>query len=335
MPDLALVAAIAAATLGAGTPLLLAALGELVSEKSGVLNLGVEGMMLMGAALGFAVAADTGHFLLATLSGMLAGAALALVFGFLVLTCRANQVAAGLALTIFGIGASALVGAGYTSRALPARAAAEVPFLSDIPVLGPLLSSLEPLTWLSLASFAGLAWFLRRSRPGLILRGVGDAPESAHALGYPVIAIRYLAVLFGGAMAGLAGVFLSVYYTPTWVENMTAGRGLDCGRAGGLRELETGLRARGRLSLRRRHHPPVSPPGRGSRFADLLHAALPRDHRGAGGDLARPRHDAPARARLPGSALPSRALNVDNLLIRKTIFSGRVCPWVARVISYE
>ena len=225
MPDLALVAAIAAATLGAGTPLLLAALGELVSEKSGVLNLGVEGMMLMGAALGFAVAADTGHFLLATLCGMLAGAALALVFGFLVLTCRANQVAAGLALTIFGIGASALVGAGYTSRALPAREAAEVPFLSDIPVLGPLLASLEPLTWLSLACFAGLAWFLHRSRPGLILRGVGDAPESAHALGYPVIAIRYLAVLFGGAMAGLAGVFLSVYYTPTWVENMTSGRG--------------------------------------------------------------------------------------------------------------
>ena len=225
MPDLALVAAIAAATLGAGTPLLLAALGELVSEKSGVLNLGVEGMMLMGAAVGFAVAADTGHFLLATLCGMLAGAVLALVFGFLVLTCRANQVAAGLALTIFGIGASALVGAGYTSRALPAREAAEVPFLSDIPVLGPLLASLEPLTWLSLAGFVGLAWFLHRSRPGLILRGVGDAPESAHALGYPVIAIRYLAVLFGGAMAGLAGVFLSVFYTPTWVENMTAGRG--------------------------------------------------------------------------------------------------------------
>ena len=225
MPDLALVAAITAATLGAGTPLLLAALGELVSEKSGVLNLGVEGMMLMGAAVGFAVAADSGHFLLATLCGMLAGAALALVFGFLVLTCRANQVAAGLALTIFGIGASALVGAGYTSRALPARAASDSTLLSDIPVLGPLLASLEPLTWLSLACFAGLAWFLRRSRPGLILRGVGDAPESAHALGYPVIAIRYLAVLFGGAMAGLAGVFLSVYYTPTWVENMSAGRG--------------------------------------------------------------------------------------------------------------
>ena len=225
MPDPGLVAAIAAATLGAGTPLLLAALGELVSEKSGVLNLGVEGMMLMGAAVGFAVAAGSGHFLLATLCGMLAGAALALVFGFLVLTCRANQVAAGLALTIFGSGASALIGAGYTSRALPAREAAGVPLLSDLPLVGPFLSLLEPLTWLSLACFAGLTWFLYRSRPGLILRGVGDAPESAHAVGYRVIAIRYLAVLFGGAMAGLAGVFLSVYYTPTWVENMTAGRG--------------------------------------------------------------------------------------------------------------
>ena len=225
MPDLGLLAAIAVATVGAGTPLLLAALGELVSEKAGVLNLGVEGMMLMGAAVGFAVAAETGHFLLATLCGMLAGTALALVFGFLALTCRANQVAAGLALTIFGIGASALVGADYTSRALPVREAAGVPLLSDLPVLGPLLSSLEPLTWLSLACFAGIAWFLYRSRAGLILRGTGDAPDSAHALGYPVVAIRYLAVLFGGAMAGLAGVFLSVYYTPTWVENMSAGRG--------------------------------------------------------------------------------------------------------------
>ena len=225
MPELDLVLAIAIATLGAGTPLLLAALGELVSEKSGVLNLGVEGMMLMGAAVGFAVAAESGHFAFATLCGVLAGAALALVFGFLVLTCRANQVASGLALTIFGIGASALVGAGYTSRSLPAREGADTSLVADLPVVGPLLDSLEALTWLSLACFAAIAWFLYRSRPGLVLRAVGDAPESAHAVGYPVIAIRYLAVLFGGAMAGLGGVFLSVYYTPTWVENMTAGRG--------------------------------------------------------------------------------------------------------------
>ena len=225
MPDPGLISSIMVATLGAGTPLLLAALGELVSEKSGVLNLGVEGMMLMGAAVGFAVAADTGHFGLAVLCGVLAGAALALVFGFLVLTCRANQVAAGLALTIFGIGASALVGAGYTSRSLPSTGTTGAEWLADLPVAGPVLLAIEPLTYLSLACFAGIAWFLYRSRPGLVLRGVGDAPESAHALGYPVIAIRYLAVLFGGAMAGLAGVFLSVYYTPTWVENMTAGRG--------------------------------------------------------------------------------------------------------------
>ena len=225
MPDPGLLASIAFATVGAATPLLLAALGELVSEKSGVLNLGVEGMMLMGAAVGFAVAADSGSLLLATFSGMLAGVALASVFAFLALTCRANQVAAGLALTIFGIGASALVGAGYTSRSLPASESAPSTIFAAVPVLGPLLLSFEPLTWLSLVCFAAIAWFLRRSRPGLILRGVGDAPESAHAVGHPVIGIRYLAVLFGGAMAGLAGVFLSVYYTPTWVENMTAGRG--------------------------------------------------------------------------------------------------------------
>ncbi len=225
MPDFDLLVSIGVATLGAGTPLLLAALGELVSEKSGVLNLGVEGMMLMGAAVGFAVAADSGHFMLAALCGALAGAALALIFGFLVLTCRANQVAAGLALTIFGVGASALVGAGYTGRALPAAAPAEIPLLGELPGVGPVLLAIEPITYLSLACFAGVSWFLYRARPGLVLRGVGDAPESAHAVGYPVIAIRYLAVLFGGAMAGLAGVFLSVWYTPTWVENMTAGRG--------------------------------------------------------------------------------------------------------------
>ena len=225
MPDLDLLVSIGVATLGAGTPLLLAALGELVSEKSGVLNLGVEGMMLMGAAVGFAVAADSGHFMLAALCGALAGAALALIFGFLVLTCRANQVAAGLALTIFGVGASALVGAGYTGRALPAAETAEIPLLGELPGVGPVLLAIEPITYLSLACFAGVSWFLYRARPGLVLRGVGDAPESAHAVGYPVIAIRYLAVLFGGAMAGLAGVFLSVWYTPTWVENMTAGRG--------------------------------------------------------------------------------------------------------------
>ena len=225
MPDPGLLISIAFATVGAATPLLLAALGELVSEKSGVLNLGVEGMMLMGAAVGFAVAADSGSLLLATFAGMLAGVALASIFAFLALTCRANQVAAGLALTIFGIGASALVGAEYTSRSLLTGESALSTVLAAVPVLGPLLLSLEPLTWLSLVCFAAIAWFLRRSRPGLILRGVGDAPESAHAVGHPVIGIRYLAVLFGGAMAGLAGVFLSVYYTPTWVENMTAGRG--------------------------------------------------------------------------------------------------------------
>ena len=319
MPELDLVLAIAIATLGAGTPLLLAALGELVSEKSGVLNLGVEGMMLMGAAVGFAVAAESGHFAFATLCGVLAGAALALVFGFLVLTCRANQVAAGLALTIFGIGASALVGAGYTSRSLPAREGAGISFVADLPVVGPLLDSLESLTWLSLACFAAIAWFLYRSRPGLVLRAVGDAPESAHAVGYPVIAIRYLAVLFGGAMAGLGGVFLSVYYTPTWVENMSAGRGwiavaLVVFASWRPAWVLAGAYLFGGVTIVQ-----FPPPGRDPRLPDLLHAPLPRHHRGAGRDLAPRRGGAPARARVSGHPLPSRALSLYLPAPRATI----------------
>ena len=219
MPELEILIAIFVATLGAGTPLLLAALGELVVEKSGVLNLGVEGMMLMGAATGFAVAAETGSLTLAIVCGMAAGMALSLVFGVLTLGCMANQVATGLALTIFGIGASAFVGSGYTGRGLPVDDGSGL--LDDIPFFG----ALEPLTYVSLLLFGGIVWFLRASRAGLVLRGVGDAPESAHAVGHSVLGVRYLAVLFGGAMAGLAGVFLSVCYTPSWVENMTAGRG--------------------------------------------------------------------------------------------------------------
>ena len=225
MPAIDLTIAIIIATLGAGTPLVLAATGELVNERAGVLNLGVEGMMLMGAAVGFAAAAETGSTFLGVTAGMLAGMSLSLIFGFLALTCLANQVATGLALTIFGIGASASIGSGYTGASLAAAANFQIPILGDIPVLGKLLFSLEPMTYMSLAVAVGAWYFLMRSRPGLIVRAVGDAPDSAHATGLPVIAIRYLAVLFGGAMAGLAGAFLSVFYTPVWVENMTAGRG--------------------------------------------------------------------------------------------------------------
>jgi ABC-type uncharacterized transport system permease subunit len=220
-----LAVAILLATLAAGTPLVLAALGELVTERTGVLNLGVEGMMLVGAATGFAAAAETGSVIAAAVAGSLAGAALAALFAFVTLVCRASQVASGLALTILGIGLSALIGAGYTGVALPSDLGALPAWLAALPVLGAVLAAIEPFTALSIALAVGIWWFLARTRSGLILRAVGDAPQSAVAAGYRVGAIRCAAVLFGGAMAGLAGVYLSVVYTPVWVENMTAGRG--------------------------------------------------------------------------------------------------------------
>lgn len=219
------VVAVLLATIGAGTPLVFAALGELIVEKSGVLNLGVEGMMLVGAISGFIAAAVTGSILLAIICGVLAGAAVALIFAVLTLTFMANQVATGLALTIFGVGVSAFLGLEYTSVALDDLPGIDIPVLSDLPVVGPLLFSLDPLVYLSFVMFAAVTWFLYRSRAGLVLRGVGESPQSAHALGYSVIRIRYLAVLFGGGMAGLGGVYLSIAYTPMWVEEMTAGRG--------------------------------------------------------------------------------------------------------------
>jgi simple sugar transport system permease protein len=217
--------AIVLATLGAGTPLVFAALGELVTEKSGVLNLGVEGMMLVGAVCGFAVAAATGSLWLGVLVAMLAGAAMSLIFGTLTLTFQANQVASGLALTIFGIGLSAFVGLDYTSVALNGIQPVRIPVLSDIPLVGPLLFGLDPLLYLSFVMFGAVSWFLYRSKAGLLLRGIGESPDSAHAIGYPVIRIRYFAVLFGGAMAGLGGAYLALVYTPLWVEEMTSGRG--------------------------------------------------------------------------------------------------------------
>ncbi|MFQ5971112.1 MAG: ABC transporter permease [Alphaproteobacteria bacterium] len=217
--------AIIVATLAAGTPLVFAALGELITERSGVLNLGIEGMMLMGAVMGFIAAAETGNLLLAVIIGILAGAAMALIFAFLTLSLLANQVATGLALTLFGIGASSFAGLDYTSVALAGIPSIHIPVLSDLPLLGPLVFSFDPLVYLSFVLFAVVAWFLYRSRAGLVLRSVGESPDSAHAIGYSVVRIRYLAVLFGGAMAGLGGVYLSVVLTPLWVENMTAGRG--------------------------------------------------------------------------------------------------------------
>jgi len=213
------------ATLGAGTPLVFAALGELVTEKSGVLNLGVEGMMLVGAVCGFVAAVESGSMWAGVGVSVLAGAGMALLFGILTLTFQANQVAAGLALTIFGIGTSAYIGLDYTSVTLPGLHGIHVPVLSDIPVVGELVFALDPLIYLSFAMFVLISWFLYRTKGGLVIRAVGESPDSAGALGRHVIAIRYLAVLFGGAMAGLGGGYLALVYTPLWVEEMTAGRG--------------------------------------------------------------------------------------------------------------
>jgi len=211
--------------ISAATPLLFAALGELITEKSGVLNLGVEGMMLAGAVTGFAVAVTTGSSTLGVLAGALAGCAMAFVFGVLTLTLAANQVATGLALTIFGIGLSALVGSGFVGIPVTPLPKLAIPGLSDLPIIGPLLFGHDALVYLSIAATAAVAWFLKRSRAGMILRAVGESDLSAHSIGYNVIAVRYYAVLFGGAMSGLGGAFLSLSYTPMWAEGMTAGRG--------------------------------------------------------------------------------------------------------------
>ena len=215
-----------AGTLAAATPLIFAGLGELVAERSGVINLGVEGMILIGAIAGFAAAAETGLGPAAGLpAGALAGMGAALVFAVFALSLAANQAACGLALTIFGIGLSAFIGQHYVSYSLPGLKPLSIPLLSDIPVIGPVLFHQDAVVYLSLAAFALVAWVLAKTRLGLLLKAVGESPEAAHAIGYPVLAIRYGAVLFGGAMAGLAGAYLSTVYTPLWVQNMSAGRG--------------------------------------------------------------------------------------------------------------
>ncbi len=211
--------------ISAATPLLYAALGELVVEKSGVLNLGIEGMMLAGAVTAFAVTVTTGSATLGIVTAALAGTLMALAFGALTLSLLANQVATGLALTIFGIGLSALLGSGFVGIPVDRLPRLAIPGLSALPVVGPLLFHHDVLVYLSVLATVGVAWFLKRTRAGMILRAVGESDVSAHSIGYDVIKVRYLAVLFGGAMAGLGGAFLSLSYTPMWVEQMTAGRG--------------------------------------------------------------------------------------------------------------
>ena len=217
--------AILAATIVAGTPLIIVALGQLIAEKSGILNLGAEGMMAMGAIAGFAVTHHTGNPWLGVLAGMGAGIVMSLLFAFVVLTLMGNQVATGLALSIFGVGLSAFIGKPYEAEVLDTVASIRIPLLADIPIIGPALFDQRALVYFSWILFGGIVWFLYRSRPGLVLRAVGESPSSAHSIGYHVIRIRYLATLFGGAMAGIGGSFLSVFYTPLWVEGMVAGRG--------------------------------------------------------------------------------------------------------------
>ena len=209
----------------AATPLVFAAVGELVVEKSGVLNLGIEGMMVIGAIAAFATAVTTDSAILAILVGALAGMVTAALFGLLTLVLLANQVASGLALTIFGLGLSALLGQPFIGEAYEGLSGNIIPYLSDIPVIGALLFGHDVMVYLSIILTAAVAWFLTRTRAGLILRAVGESHDAAHSIGYPVIRIRFLAVLFGGAMAGLGGAYLSIAYTPLWIENMTAGRG--------------------------------------------------------------------------------------------------------------
>ena len=209
----------------AATPLLLAGVGETVVERSGVLNLGVEGMMAVGAVCGFGTALLTGSPLLGVVAAMLAGAALSLLFGFLTLTLVSNQVATGLALTLLGLGLSGLIGEGFVGQPGVRLEKLHIPGLSDIPFVGPLLFGQDLLDYAALGLTALVSFTLFHTKLGLIIRAVGDSHQSAHALGYRVVAVRYACVAFGGAMSGLAGGYLSLAYTPQWVENMTSGRG--------------------------------------------------------------------------------------------------------------
>jgi simple sugar transport system permease protein len=221
----ALLIAFLASTAGAATPLVMASMGELVAERSGVMNLGIEGMMLVGAVVGFMVTLGTGSIGLGLLAAMAAGMGMALVFGFLVLTLQTNQVATGLALTLFGIGLSAFLGRGLVGQTVAPMAHLSFPVLSDLPFIGPLLFRFDAMVYGSVLLVLAVSWLLAKSRIGLVIRAVGESPHSAHAIGMHVVALRYGTVLFGGAMAGLGGAYLSLALTPMWVEGMTAGRG--------------------------------------------------------------------------------------------------------------
>ncbi len=214
-----------AATLNAGTVLALASLGLLINERVGIVNLGAEGMMLCAAVAGFAAVVHSGSDTLGFVAGIGAGAVLALVFGLLVIWLNANQYATGLALSLFGAGFSAFVGVAYVQEKIPPRPSFAIPYLADIPLLGSALFRQHPLVYLTIFFALALIWFLYRTRAGLVLRCIGENPDSAHALGYPVRRIRLGAVVAGGALCGLAGAYISIVYTPLWVEGMVSGKG--------------------------------------------------------------------------------------------------------------
>ncbi len=217
--------AIILAVLAASTPLLIAASGELVVERAGVLNLGVEGMMIVGAACGFGGAWWTGSIFLGALAGIFAGIVLSLVFAVMTLGLAVNQVATGLALTILGIGVSGLIGAGFVGERITSAPKLFIPGLTEIPFVGRIVFGQDAFVYVSILLIVGISYFLYRTRSGLILRSIGDNHVSAHALGYPVLRIRLFAVMFGGACAGLAGAYLPLAYTPFFIPGMTAGRG--------------------------------------------------------------------------------------------------------------
>jgi general nucleoside transport system permease protein len=211
--------------IAASTALLIAAIGELVAERAGILNLGVEGMMAMGAVSAFAVAVTLNSTLLGVAAGIGAGVAMAALFALVVLGFAANQVGAGLALTIFGLGLSGLIGAPFVGARRDPIPPVHVPGLSDLPVVGRIVFAQDLFVYASLALTVGVGLYLARTRGGLTLRAIGENHASAHALGLPVLRTRFLAVLFGGACAGLSGAYLSLVYTRFWSPGMTAGRG--------------------------------------------------------------------------------------------------------------
>jgi ABC-type uncharacterized transport system permease subunit len=218
-------AALVASTIASGTPLALAALGLLVNERAGVINLGAEGLMLVAAIAAFATAVTTGSSALGLLAGALAAALLSALLGVLVIWLGTNQYASGLALTLFGTGFSAFVGVGFTQQTLGARVASGIPGLRDLPLIGPALFTQHPLAYVAMALALAQTWFFFRSKRGLALRAIGESPEAAQALGYRVRIWRLLALTAGGALVGLAGGYVSVVATSLWVEGMIAGKG--------------------------------------------------------------------------------------------------------------